>query len=401
MTDNKRFTTIDDYISTFPGEVQTVLENVRQAIHHAAPEATETMSYGMPTFDLNGKHVVFFAAWKRHLSLYPLPAGDEAFQQELLHYTRARGSIQFPFDTPIPYDFVERIVTLLIIRESPEKEREKRRMKTVQSADGTTIAFDKFGKGSALILVGGALEQRAMDSETAQLAPLLAEYFTVLHYDRRGRGDSTDMQPYAVPREIEDIDALVTEAGGSACMFGISSGAALALEAAIKLGDKIKKLAMYEAPYNDDEAARQAWKAYRKRLADALAHGCRGDALALFMLLVGMPADHLDQARQHPLWPMWEAGAPTLAYDAAVMGEDASVPIEKAVHVAVPTLVMDGSASFPFMHVTATALANAIPRAQHRTLQGQTHEVAVSALAPVLVEFFNSRAAASGEQFPG
>jgi uncharacterized protein YdhG (YjbR/CyaY superfamily) len=121
MTDKKGFTTIDEYISTFPGEIQAVLEKVRQAIHKVAPEAAETISHGMPTFDLNGKHVVFFAGWKQHISLYPLPAGDEAFQQELSHYKRAKGSIQFPLDKPIPYDFVEQIVTLLI-RESPEKE---------------------------------------------------------------------------------------------------------------------------------------------------------------------------------------------------------------------------------------------------------------------------------------
>ena len=116
-------------------------------------------------------------------------------------------------------------------------------MKKVQSADGTTIAFDQLGKGPAVILVGGAL-----DSETAQLAPLLAQHFTVFHYDRRRRGESTDTQPYAVEREIEDIEALITEAGGQAAVFGISSGAALALEAAIKLGVKVKKLAIYEAP---------------------------------------------------------------------------------------------------------------------------------------------------------
>jgi pimeloyl-ACP methyl ester carboxylesterase len=263
-------------------------------------------------------------------------------------------------------------------------------MKTVQSADGTTIAFDKSGKGPALILVDGALGQRTMDAETTQLAPLLAKHFTVLHYDRRGRGDSMDTQPHAVEREIEDIDALITEAGGSAFLFGISSGAALALEAALQLGGKVKKLVMYEAPYNDDEAARQAWKAYRKQLADVLAQGRKGDALALFMLLVGMPPDHLDTVRQHPMWPMWEAVAPTLAYDAAVMGEDASVPIEKAARVAVPTLVMDGGASYPFMHVTALALVRAMPHAQHRTLEGQTHEVAPQVLAPVLEEFFLS-----------
>ena len=111
------------------------------------------------------------------------------------------------------------------------------------------------------------------------------------------------------------------------------------------------------------------------------------------MMLVGMPAEHLDGMRQHPMWPMWEAVAPTLAYDAAVLGEEAAVPVERAAGVAVPTLVMAGGASAPFMHETATALANAIPGARHRTLEGQTHEVAAEALAPVLVEFFSSRAA--------
>ncbi len=114
MTDKKLFTTIDEYISTFPQEVQAVLEQVRQAIHKAAPEAVETISYGIPTFNLNGKHLVFFAGWKHHISLHPVPAGDEAFQQELAHYKRARGTIQFPLDKPIPYDFVEQIVAFLM-----------------------------------------------------------------------------------------------------------------------------------------------------------------------------------------------------------------------------------------------------------------------------------------------
>ena len=120
MTDKKLFATIDEYISIFPADIQVILEKVRQAIHKAAPEAAETMSYAIPTFDLNGKHVVFFAGWKHHISLYPLPAGDEAFQQAIAHYKRAKGSIQFPLDKPIPYDLVEQIVTLLI-KETPEK----------------------------------------------------------------------------------------------------------------------------------------------------------------------------------------------------------------------------------------------------------------------------------------
>lgn len=266
-------------------------------------------------------------------------------------------------------------------------------MRTVTSKDGTAIAFDRSGNGPALILVGGMFEQRAMDSETAKLAAylLLSQHFTVFHYDRRGRGDSTDTLPFAVKREIEDIEALIDEAGGSAFLFGISSGAALAFEAALALGSKVKKLAMYEPPYNDDDDARQRWKEFRQQLKEALAEGRRGDAVGLFMMLLGMPADQLEGMRQHPMWLMWEAIAPTMAYDAAALGEDASVPTERAARVAVPTLVMDGGATeFPFMHDTAVALAKAIPNAQHRTLEGQTHEVAAEALAPVLVEFFKA-----------
>ena len=264
-------------------------------------------------------------------------------------------------------------------------------MRTVTSKDGTIIAFDQSGKGPVVILVDGALQYRAFDQGMAQLAELLAQHFSVLHYDRRGRGDSTDTQPYAVEREIEDIEALIDEAGGSAFVFGISSGAALAMEAAIELGGKIKKLAMYEAPYNNDDNAREAWKQYRQHLKEVIAAGRAGDAVGLFMMLVGMPADQLDGMRQHPMWPLWEAVGHTLAYDAAAIGEDASLPTRRARQVAVPTLVMNGEASeWSFMHTTAVALANAIPNAQHRTLEGQTHEVAAEALAPVLVEFFKA-----------
>jgi len=264
-------------------------------------------------------------------------------------------------------------------------------MRTVTSKDGTTIAFDQSGQGPAVILVDGALQYRAFDQGMAELADLLAQHFSVFHYDRRGRGDSTDTQPYALEREIEDIEAIIDEAGGPAFVYGISSGAALAMEAAIQLGDKVRKLAMYEAPYNDDEVARQAWREYTKQLGELLEAGRGGDAVGLFMMLVGATADQVEGIRQDPMWPMWEAVAPTLAYDhIAALGEDASVPAERAASVSVLTLVMDGSQSYPFMHVTAKALANAIPNAQHRTLEGQTHEVAAEALAPVLIEFFKA-----------
>ena len=262
-------------------------------------------------------------------------------------------------------------------------------MKKVQSVDGTIIAYDQVGSGPALILVDGALGSRAFGF-MEPLAALLAPHFTVFTYDRRGRGESTDTQPFAVEREIEDIEALINEAGGEAFLYGISSGAALALEATIKLGHKVKKLALYEAPYDSDDARQQAFRNYRKRLVEVLAEGRRGDALGLFMMFVGMPPEHLEGARKMPMWPMWEAVAHTLPYDAAALGEDGSVPTEKAARVPVPTLVMDGSASFPFMNTTAVALAKAIPNGEHRTLEGQTHEVEAQVLAPVLVKFFNT-----------
>ncbi len=276
--------------------------------------------------------------------------------------------------------------SMLVLAQSDTRETH---MKTVTSKDGTTIAYSQQGQGATVILVDGAMQYSAFDQSQGQLAELLAEHFTVIHYDRRGRGNSTDTQPYAVEREIEDLEALIDAAGGSAFVYGVSSGGALAMAAAIQLPDKIKKLAMYEVPYNDDEAAQQAWQNYTKQLGELLAANRRGDAVALFMMLVGAPADAVEGMRQDPVWPLFEAIAPTLAYDHIfILGEDAAVPIERAALVALPTLVMDGGASFPFMHETALALAKAIPNAQQRTLEGQKHEVAAEVIAPVLVEFF-------------
>jgi len=184
-------------------------------------------------------------------------------------------------------------------------------MKTVQSADGTTIAFDQLGKGPALILVAGALCAR-LSWSGPELAKLLAPHFTVYNYDRRGRGDSEDTKPYALTREVEDIEVLIDEAGGSAYLYGHSSGGALVLEAALQLGEKVKKLAIYEVPYNDDHEAQRAWRAYIQQLTEALAANRRGDAVALFMQYVGMPAEQIEGMRHTPAWPSLEAIAPRL-----------------------------------------------------------------------------------------
>lgn len=265
-------------------------------------------------------------------------------------------------------------------------------MKTVTSKDGTTIAYDQAGTGPALILVGGMFEQRAMESDTSKLAvfPLLTQNFTVYHYDRRGRGDSTDTLPFAVEREIEDIEALIDAAGGSAFLSGISSGASLAFEAALKLGNKVKGLAMYDPPYNDDADSRQSWKVFRQDLQQAIAEGRRGDAVGLFMMVTGAPPEAVDGMREYPIWSMFEAIAPTIAYDAAAVGEEAAVPVERAAGLKTPTIVMNGGETYPFMPVAGEALAKAIPNVRYRVLEGQVHEVEPEAIAPVLIEFFTA-----------
>jgi|SRR5579883_244076 pimeloyl-ACP methyl ester carboxylesterase len=260
-------------------------------------------------------------------------------------------------------------------------------MNQVLSRDGTIIAFDRTGKGSAVILVGGAFQYRAFDPRTAQLAALLAEHFTVFHYDRRGRGDSGDTLPYAVEREVEDLAALIEEAGGQAAVFGMSSGAALTLEAAAH-GLPITKMALYEAPFNSgDESSLQASESYTRQLTALLSEGRRGDAAALAMTTWGAPAEAIAGMRQTPIWSLFEAVAPTLAYDDAIMG-NGTVPAERLASIAIPTLVIAGGASPAFMHNAARAVAHALPNAQYRTLEGQTHEVTPEALAPLLVEFF-------------
>lgn len=262
-------------------------------------------------------------------------------------------------------------------------------MNTVSSHDGTTIAYEKAGEGPALILVDGALSVHSYGNKS-ELVKLLAPRFTVYGYDRRGRGGSGDTLPYAVDREIEDIDALIDHAGGSAFLYGHSSGATLAMRAAVQLGDRVRKIAMYEPPHNDDPDAQESWREYIRELDQFLADGRRGDAVALFMRFVGTPEEHIEGTRQSPFWPNMEAIAPTLAYDHIAMGERWSAPTDLAARVSVPALVMSGDAGAPFMPHTARALSEAMPHGEMRMLEGQTHDVNPAVLAPVLVDFFTS-----------
>ena len=255
-------------------------------------------------------------------------------------------------------------------------------MDTVTSKDGTTIAFDRLGDGPPIILVCGASTDRMTN---APLATLLAEHFTVFNYDRRGRGDSGDTAPYAVEREVEDLDAVIAAAGGSASVYGTSSGGALALEAAAS-GFAITKLALWEVPFALDESRRPPADLV-ERYDEMISAGRRGDAVEYFMSkVVGLPPEFVAYARNAPFWGAQEAIAHTLAYDAMIMG-DYSLPTERAAAVTAPTLVMAGGESFPFMRETARALADILPDGQQRTLEGQEHNVAPEALARVLEEF--------------
>ncbi len=264
-------------------------------------------------------------------------------------------------------------------------------MHKVTSKDGTAIAFDKTGQGPAIILVGGALSDR---SAAAAAAPLLAPHFTVFAYDRRGRGDSGDRAPYAVEREVEDIAALIKEAGGSAFVFGHSSGAVLALEAAAR-GLAITRLALYEPPFIVDDSRPPLPKDYVAQLDKLVSAGRRGDAVEYFMTeAVGVPDDMLAQMRDMPMWAEMERMAHTLAYDGKIMGDNMagnSLRAKQWASVTAPTLVMDGGASPAWARNAVQAVADALPNAQRRTLEGQTHGADPAALAPILVEFFQAR----------
>jgi pimeloyl-ACP methyl ester carboxylesterase len=258
----------------------------------------------------------------------------------------------------------------------------------VTSADGTPIAFERLGDGQPVIVVGGATCDRAM---TRPLAEQLARHFTVINYDRRGRGDSGDTAPYAVEREIEDLAALIAEAGGTASVYGHSSGAGLVLHAAAH-GLPITKLVLHEPPFvPDGEEERRISREYAEKLKTILAEDRRGDAVELFMTTVGMPQEMVDQMRHGPTWAGLEAIAPTLAYDSEVMGDisrGGTIPANQASSVAIPALVLCGGASPAWMIDIGKQVADALPNGRHSVLEGQEHVVAPEVLVPVLAEFF-------------
>jgi pimeloyl-ACP methyl ester carboxylesterase len=295
---------------------------------------------------------------------------------------------------------MEHLPTYIRFSSRGKEERRKmykggKTMRTVLSHDGTPIAFDQSGQGPALIMVPGATVVR---QAIASIAAVLSPDFTVYAYDRRGRGDSGDKPPYAVEREVEDIEALLNDAGGSAFVFGHSSGAVLALEATRLLPAKITKLALYEPPFIIDDSRPPAPANFAQRLFELVEEGRRGDAAAYFMTVIGAPPEMVAQMRQSPEWAGEEAIAHTLAYDITVMGDTMSggnpATLQKWAGVTVPTLVMDGTLfmgsaeKHHFLRHGAEEITRVLPNAQHRVLEGQDHSAADDVLAPALKAFF-------------
>ena len=248
-------------------------------------------------------------------------------------------------------------------------------MPLVKSKDGTTIAFEQSGRGPAVVLVGAALADR---TGTAKLARLLAATFTVVNYDRRGRGDSTDTPPFAIEREVEDIEALIDAAGGSAYVFGSSSGAALAIEAAGRIGDKVRGVFVYEPPFIVDDSHPAMPQDLAARIDHLVAAGRRNDAVRLFFEKgMGIPSVFVIMMRWlMPGWSKMAGMAHTLAYDLAVLeGTQAGRPLPAGRWSAAtaPTLVMVGAKSEPFFHAGARALTERLPRARYGSLPGGHH----------------------------
>lgn len=263
-------------------------------------------------------------------------------------------------------------------------------METIISKDGTRIAYKQQGTGPALIMVSSAA---ADHQDASQLAEHLTDQFTVYNYDRRGRGQSTDTSPYDVEREVEDIEVLIEVAGGKACLFGNSSGAVLALEAANLLGDRVEKLYLYEPPFIINDSRKPVPADYVQQLNSLIDAGKRSDAVEYFASeALGIPGEFISYMKADPSWNKMESLAHTLAYDGLIMGTTQSgkpLPVSRWI-INAPTLIMTGENSEPLFHDAARALVELLPKAEIHTLAGQDHSAVLMApdvLARALVDF--------------
>ncbi|WP_395127812.1 alpha/beta fold hydrolase [Antrihabitans spumae] len=264
---------------------------------------------------------------------------------------------------------------------------------TVTSQDGATIAYELSGQGPVIVLVAAALSDR---SDTTKLAKLLSANFTVINYDRRGRGKSADTKPYSPQREIEDIAALIAAGGGSAALFGSSSGAVLCLDAATSMDNTVTKVALFEPPLILDDSRPPVGDAFTQAVTEALNAGNASKAVKLFMgKALGVPAFGVIMMRFMPGWSKMVAMAATLPYDLNIVSgiqDGKPLPTDRW-KVNVPTLILTGQKSEQFFHTGAAALAALLSDATHKILPGVHHGSVVMSPKSVgeeLTAFFKS-----------
>jgi pimeloyl-ACP methyl ester carboxylesterase len=261
----------------------------------------------------------------------------------------------------------------------------------VISQDGTAIAYSSTGDGPALIYVHGATQFRAISDASMKFPQLLSDRFNVLTYDRRGRGESGDTKPYAPEREYEDLAALIQACGGGSCVFGESSGAILALEAA-RAGVDIRAIVCYEPPFRIDGSMAPVASDVLDRFNAFIDAGDRAAAFTLFMVeCVGLPADMAAGVIDQPFWPAFESVVPTIAYDLQVTGAgQAGDPawLQRYASVKTPVHVVTGGDSEAYMQFGADALVDVLPNAVRVTLPGLTHQYDPDTVAPVLRHAF-------------
>jgi pimeloyl-ACP methyl ester carboxylesterase len=255
-------------------------------------------------------------------------------------------------------------------------------MQFVTSADGTNIAYAEQGSGPPLIFVAGAFNDHTAG---ASLAKVLARNFTVITYDRRGRGQSSDAPDYTMQKEIEDIAALLTVIGEPPALLGFSSGAVLIMEGARQsLG--FGKLILVEPPYLLDDSRPRPSKTSVLELKALVDAGERGAAVERFQAeYVGIPPEIIEQLRQAPFRPNLETIAHTTVYDATIVG-DLSLDPELPEAIAQPVLIIAGTDSAPFLVETCKALADMVPNGRYAGIDDMNHDL-TPALAPAIVKF--------------
>jgi len=258
-------------------------------------------------------------------------------------------------------------------------------MKTTQSKDGTTLAYDVYGSGPALIYITGASCHRSF-KPIVRDAKIFATEFTVYNYDRRGRGDSGNTLPYTIEREIEDIEAMIDTAGGKAYLYGHSSGAVIALEAALRLGNKVQKVTMYDAPYVRDEKEKAEYNQLSQKIHKLLDNEKNAEAMITFLKGIGMPKVFVLMLPLFPGWRTTKDLAPTLAYDITLTQD--LPPVKRATRISIPTQIIVGEKSPASIYDVGRRLTKAIPNARFVQLAKQDHMVNGKKLLPILSSFF-------------